>query len=80
MIHLLWCTIRQEVFKQMHPYWIGRSTNTKNIKRPIPKIESIHLAALFIFYFWLPITSPYMRRADRMGGMDVYTLLGKAFF
>jgi len=21
-----------------------------------------------------------MRRADRMGGMDVYTLLGKAFF
>lgn len=32
MIHLLWCTIRPEVFKQMHPYWIGRSTNTKNIK------------------------------------------------
>jgi hypothetical protein len=32
MIHLLWCTIRPEVFKQMHPYWIGRSTNSKNIK------------------------------------------------
>jgi len=35
MIHLLWCTIRPEVFKQMHPYWIGRSTNTKNIKTHI---------------------------------------------
>jgi len=21
MIHLLWCTIRPDVFKQMHPYW-----------------------------------------------------------
>ncbi len=35
MIHLLWCTIRPEVFKQMHPYWIGRSTNIKNIKTHI---------------------------------------------
>lgn len=32
MIHLLWCTIRPEVFKQMHPYWTGRSTNLSNIK------------------------------------------------
>jgi len=32
MIHLLWCTIRPEVFKQMHPYWIGRSKNPGNIK------------------------------------------------
>jgi len=31
MIHLLWCTIRPDVFKQMHPYWIGRSTNSDNI-------------------------------------------------
>ena len=32
MIHLLWCTIRPEVFKQMHPYWTGRSNNPSNIK------------------------------------------------
>lgn len=32
MIHLLWCTIRPEVFKQMHPYWIGRSKNPDKIK------------------------------------------------
>lgn len=32
MIHLLWCTIRPDVFKQMHPYWMGRSVDPKNIK------------------------------------------------
>jgi len=35
MIHLLWCTIRPETFKQIHPYWIGRSKNPKNIKTHI---------------------------------------------
>lgn len=32
MIHILWCTIRPDAFKQMHPYWIGRSKNSNNIK------------------------------------------------
>lgn len=32
MIHLLWCTIRPEVFTQMHPYWIGRAKDKSNIK------------------------------------------------
>ena len=32
MIHLLWCTIRPEVFTQMHPYWKGRAKDPKNIK------------------------------------------------
>jgi len=35
MIHLLWCTIRPETFKQIYPYWIGRSKNPKNIKTHI---------------------------------------------
>jgi len=35
MIHILWCTIRPDVFKQMHPYWIGRAKNTSNIKTHI---------------------------------------------
>ena len=35
MIHLLWCTIRPETFKQIHPYWIGRSKNPENIKTHI---------------------------------------------
>jgi len=35
MIHILWCTIRPDVFKQMHPYWIGRSKNPSNIKTHI---------------------------------------------
>jgi len=35
MIHLLWCTIRPEVFKQMHPYWTGRANNPSNIQTHI---------------------------------------------
>ena len=35
MIHVLWCTIRPETFKQIYPYWIGRSKNPKNIKTHI---------------------------------------------
>ena len=35
MIHLLWCTIRPETFKQIYPYWIGRSKNPKNVKTHI---------------------------------------------
>ena len=35
MIHILWCTIRPDVFKQMHPYWIGRAKNPSNIKTHI---------------------------------------------
>ena len=35
MIHILWCTIRPDTFKQMHPYWIGRSKNPSNIKTHI---------------------------------------------
>ena len=31
MIHILWCTIRPEAFKQMHPYWKGRSKNPENL-------------------------------------------------
>jgi len=42
MIHLLWCTIRPEVFKQMHPYWIGRSTNSKNIKTHVAVNTDAH--------------------------------------
>jgi len=42
MIHLLWCTIRPDVFKQMHPYWIGRATNTSNIKTHVAVNEESH--------------------------------------
>ena len=35
MIHLLWCTIRPDAFKQIHPYWIGRSKNPENVKTHI---------------------------------------------
>lgn len=31
-IHVLWCTIRPEQFKQMHSEWIRRSSNPQNIK------------------------------------------------
>jgi hypothetical protein len=30
-IHLLWCTLRPELFKKMHNEWIQRSTNSENI-------------------------------------------------
>lgn len=42
MIHLLWCTIRPDVFKQMHPYWIGRATNASNIKTHVAVNEESH--------------------------------------
>jgi hypothetical protein len=42
MIHLLWCTIRPEVFKQMHPYWIGRSKNPNNVKTHVAVNFSQH--------------------------------------
>ena len=32
MIHLLWCTIRPGLFKQMHSKWIERAKNAENIK------------------------------------------------
>ena len=35
MIQLLWCTIRPDAFKQIHPYWIGRSKNPENVKTHI---------------------------------------------
>jgi hypothetical protein len=42
MIHLLWCTIRPETFKQIYPYWIGRSKNPKNIKTHIAVNSESH--------------------------------------
>lgn len=32
MIHILWCTLRTEQFKQMHSLWIERAKDQSNIK------------------------------------------------
>lgn len=67
MIHILWCTIRPETFKQIHPYWMGRADNNQNIKTHVAVNDQPHQE----------IIEKYFRQSNNYSNRVIVTLSKK---
>lgn len=60
MIHLLWCTIRPEIFKTTHDFWIKKAKNPSDIKT--------HVAVNWSDHF--NVIKKYLKNSDKIVRVD----------